>query len=306
MKVAFVNSKQQQCGVYQWGKLVSNILTLDDRYQIDYIECDCIIDFFDSILGKHHDFIFYNWHQLTQKWLTPTIVESLKPYSKQIFSFHEVKKPYQFSPDALLMLDLSENITKREFSIPRPIIECEIKSEKNSEFTIGSFGFGIENKGFPRLCQWVNDNFSGAHLKLHITNAYWGDKLARSRDSVINKCHSIMSRGNNTLLVTSEFLDNESLLKFLAQNDLNVFLYDRMPGRGLSSVIDWAISVDTPILVNDSEMFRHLTSERPDMSILNFRGDYKKLGLDSIKYFREKWSNQNLRDKFYQLLTTIR
>jgi len=139
----------------------------------------------------------------------------------------------------------------------------------------------------------------------HITNAYWGDKNSKSKDSVINKCHKIMSLGKNNLMVTSDFLDNKSLLKFLSQNDLNVFLYDQMPGRGLSSVIDWALSVDTPLLVNDSYMFRHITKERPDMSIVNYKGDYKNLDLDSVKYFRQKWSNQNLRDKFYQVLTTI-
>ena len=38
-------------------------------------------------------------------------------------------------------------------------------------------------------------------------------------------------------------------LYFLKSNSMNIFLYDTMVGRGTSSVIDYALSVNTPCLV---------------------------------------------------------
>lgn len=39
---------------------------------------------------------------------------------------------------------------------------------------------------------------------------------------------------------------------------INLFLYDTMPGRGISSTIDFALSTNTPIGISDSYMFRHI------------------------------------------------
>lgn len=58
-------------------------------------------------------------------------------------------------------------------------------------------------------------------------------------------------------------MSNDEILDFLNKNTVNIFLYDNMPGRGLSSTIDYAVSVDTPLIVNNSNMFRHLLSDRP-------------------------------------------
>ena len=65
-----------------------------------------------------------------------------------------------------------------------------------------------------------------------------------------------------------------------------------MPGRGLSSTIDYAVSVDTPLIVNNSNMFRHLLSERPEISIENNSiNDIIDMGISSVQYFRKKWYN---------------
>jgi hypothetical protein len=115
-----------------------------------------------------------------------------------------------------------------------------------------------------------------------------------------------MNGKTNELIITTDFLDNQDILNFLNENDVNIFLYDNMPGRGLSSVIDYAVSVNTPLIVNNSNMFRHLLSDRPSISIDN--DDIKSIigrGKKDLVYFRDKWSNLNLKNKFLEILNEI-
>jgi hypothetical protein len=49
------------------------------------------------------------------------------------------------------------------------------------------------------------------------------------------------------LLITHDFFSTNEILTFLQSNTMNIFLYDQMHGRGISSAIDYAISVKKPI-----------------------------------------------------------
>lgn len=63
------------------------------------------------------------------------------------------------------------------------------------------------------------------------------------------------------VIITHEFLSTPDILAFLKSTDLNIFLYDKMNGRGISSVIDYAISAKTPFAISDSYMFRNVYSD---------------------------------------------
>lgn len=61
--------------------------------------------------------------------------------------------------------------------------------------------------------------------------------------------------------IIHDFIDDSSLLTFLAGNTVNIFLYGKMEGQGCASVIDYASSVGRPIRISDIAMFRHIYSE---------------------------------------------
>ena len=42
---------------------------------------------------------------------------------------------------------------------------------------------------------------------------------------------------------------------------MNIFLYDKLEHRGISSVIDYALSVNKPFGISDSNMFKHIYSD---------------------------------------------
>lgn len=306
MTVLFINHSQKQCGIYQYGKRLSDILKTDDRYDFHYIECNNANEFLSKINHLSYDFIIYNWYGSTMGWLNNNIIKSFKQNVKQLWIYHEGTYPNHLSIDGVIMTDLSENIELKQFSIPRPIYEINLPKIQNDKLTFGSFGFGFHNKGFEKICNVVNQNFKDSIIHLHITNAFFGDKDGHLSKTIIDKCHSLMVNTTNELLITSDFYTNDALLNFLNSNTVNIFLYDNMVGRGLSSVIDYAISVNTPLIVNNSYMFRHLLSDKPNISIDN-NGIENIIneGLVNLHFFREKWSHSNLKNKFIEILRKI-
>lgn len=306
MNVVFINHSQKKCGVYQYGKRMSDILKTDERFLFYYFECDSQEEFLTKTKDIEINFIIYNWHGLTMSWLQNNIINLFKNKTKQLIIYHESTYPNHLSIDGIIMTDLSENKSLNQFSIPRPIYEINLPKTKKEKIKFGSFGFGFDNKGFERICQLVNQNFTNVIIHLHITSSFFCDIDGRISNNVINRCQMLMEGSSNELMITTEFYENEDILKFLNDNTVNLFLYDDMPGRGLSSVIDYAVSVDTPLIVNNSTMFRHLLSHKPNMSIDNTNiQTIIENGNNDILFFRKEWSNSKLKDKFLNILNEI-
>jgi len=86
---------------------------------------------------------------------------------------------------------------------------------------------------------------------------------------------------------------------FLAQNTINLFVYTEEKGRGVSSVIDYAVAAGRPFGVSDSKMFRHLEHILP-------RGFYSNSGIKGIlengnlpaEKLRKLWSDEALFGSF--------
>lgn len=306
MNVVFINHSQKKCGVYQYGKRMSDILKTDERFSFYYFECDGREEFLTKTKDIDINFIIYNWHGLTMSWLGDDIINLFKHKTKQLVIYHESTYPGHLSIDGIIMTDLSENKSLKKFSIPRPIYEINLPKIKNEKIKFGSFGFGFDNKGFEKICILINQNFTNVIIHLHITSSFFCDKDGISSNNVINRCKMLMKGSTNELIITSEFYENEDILKFLNDNSVNIFLYDNMPGRGLSSVIDYAVSVNTPLIVNSSTMFRHLLSHKPNMSIDN--SNIQEIINDdnnNVLFFRNEWSHSKLKDKFFKILNEI-
>ena len=125
MIILFVNHSQKKCGVYQYGKRVSEILKKDQRFTLVYKEIDSR-NIFDIIVKEiNPDIIIYNWHQATLGWLDSMTTTNLKS-KKQLIIYHESVSPSFLHYDGLLMTDLSENIIEKKFSLPRPIFDFPI------------------------------------------------------------------------------------------------------------------------------------------------------------------------------------
>jgi hypothetical protein len=99
-------------------------------------------------------------------------------------------------------------------------------------------------------------------------------------------------------------LSDDRLLSFLSQSDVNVFLYHETGNIGLSSVIDYALSVPVPIAVNKTSMFRHIA--KPEICVEDSTlPQIIANGSGVLDEYRQKWSNANLVLKYESIIDSL-
>ena len=301
--VILLNHKEKQCGVYQYGKRSANILQKSQNYNFIYIEVESENEFWNQVNIYNPIAIIYNYHVSTMPWLGRHSIIKY-PNIMHYALHHEGSKPTHIPFNYYLIVDSTHIDNGINFSIPRPLLEnINIKHQKNDIPIISSFGFGFGNKGFGRVVKIVNDTFDQAIIKLQIPRAFYGDRNGEASAGVFPGCHAEVKKPGIQLQITTDFLDDEGLLNFLASSTANVFLYDEMLGRGLSSVIDYALSVDVPLVINNSDMFRHIKHTSPsicieNMSLLNIINN----GTAALQQYKNKWSHANFIKKYETII----
>ena len=321
MKVLFLNNTYKQCGVYQYGSRLYDILQdsilpigekIKETSEIEYIykELGSYPEYV-QILQEHTDVgcVIYNYHHSTISWLNP---HTIQKRVKNIGILHESSGEIF---DIVIQIDLSFPENGNQFSIPRPIFEnidfsqgtlVSTRKEfiyKYQETNIpifGSFGFGFQFKGFDKVIQMVNEQYEEAIIKFVIPVAHHDPNHNRIHE--INQCcFNIPRKPGIQLMINHEFFTNIELLQFLQSNTMNIFLYDTLPDRSISSTIDYALSVKKPLGISDSHMFRNIY----DDSICLYKTPIATIMENSVEYcrtFLEKYSNENMCAKFREII----
>jgi len=315
MRILFINHKKKQCGVYQYGIRLFNVLknTIDIEYI--YKEIDSL-DEYIALNANDYNAIIYNYHNDTMQWLNK---DNITSESKNICIPHETKVNFF---DIICNLDPNIDEKNNNYSIPRvlyenihEIIENTIYSSDDNKIFIesyidknipifGSFGFGFLNKGFHKIVELINDNYDEAIIKFIIPIADFDPNSSITNNEIKNRCLLLNKKEKIKLLISHNFFSNEEILKFLSLNTLNIFLYDYMYNRGISSTIDYALSVKKPFAISDSYMFRHIYSDKICLYKTKI-DDCIKNSLDHCKQYLTKYSNLNLINKFRFVITNI-
>ena len=257
INVLFLNHHKSQCGVYDYGARLYDIWKKSKNIIFFYMEVESLEEY-RKINFPSYNIILYNFHACTMPWLSHNSISS---HNINIGILHECYPTF------------FHKCIDTKSDIPRPLydiipIELHTSDEKIKSFIsygtdknspiIGSFGFGFTNKGFDKIVSYVNNQFSEAIIKIIMPYATYGDISGQTANHVAKLCNNITIKPEIQILIIHDYLDNNDLLYFLNSNTINVFLYDRMEGRGISSTIDYALSVNTPIGISDSFMFRHI------------------------------------------------
>jgi hypothetical protein len=296
INVLFLNHKKSQCGVYNYGTRLFDIWKKSSNINFIYKEVGSLQEY-GSIKFSDFKIILYNYHLSTMCWLNRN---NITKKSINVAITHECDASLF---DTLLFdycIDTADDI-------PRPIFEqlpSTVVSNKSDilEFLnygindnipiIGSFGFGFAAKGFDKIINYVNQQFDNAIIKIIMPFADYGDKLGENAKYVTNLCSLANKKPNIKLLITHKFLDDSDILYFLNSNTINIFLYDLMIGRGISSTIDFALSVNKPLGISDSYMFRHIYNDE----ICVYKQEINHIINNGTKYisqFKEKYSHKN-------------
>jgi hypothetical protein len=317
MNILFLNHKIHACGVYQYGLRVADILKKSNKNNYIYSEIENYHEYLNCLSFHNPDIIIYNYHTSTMSWLNSQNIQ---------YEVTNIGIPHESSCDFfdyIFNIDPSETDVNNIYSIPRPIYEnieelfttYKITDNEIDKFInynegpdvpiFGSFGFGFQNKGFDKIIDIINQNYTKAIIKLVITIAHFDPNNITNYNIISNLCKLKNINPNIKLLICNNFFTNEEILLFLHSNTANIFLYDQMIGRGMSSVIDYAISANKPFVISDSYMFKHVYSD----SICVYKTNIKDAIINSASkslHLIYKYSNKNLIDKIDKTIYFIR
>jgi len=292
--VLILNHRIRACGVQSFGRRVYDLAVMSKEVRYLYAEIDRPNEYIAVVQEYKPDFILYNWHRGTMPWLSEDLVGLFKGI-KHYYIYHEEFTRVNY--DKYLFFGDYDfgggaKFGDKKALIPRPLLNYAGGYVENKVLTVGSFGFGFWQKGYHKLTKLINESFDKAVLNFHMPYSHFGDPLHEQGDAVEAACVEANTNPGIVLNITHDFRDDNGIMEFLAGNDINVFMYEEN-GEGISSVVDYALSVKRPIAVSGSRMFRHIVNDSillPDNSI----GDVLSRGTSPLDMLRDRWST----DKF--------
>ena len=310
-RVLIISHKDQQCGIYQYGVNIARALHHSKKYDFIYYECDNKQELDEAVKIYRPSVIIYNYYIYTMSWLNSWITHSY-PFP-QLGIMHEVfQKEADEATDALFDYHLCPDPTLIEnnplvFKTPRLIPEyINIKSSPEIP-TIGSFGFGSEDKGFERIIECVQKEYDVAHIRILMPFNDILDKEGKKFTlATAERCKNLVTKPGITLEISHDFLPPRGLLDFLASNSINAFFYDINRYKGISSTIEHALAVRIPIVINKCGMFRHVFNTKPSICIEDLT--IKEIitnGITPLLPFYYEWNRDKFIERYEQIIDEV-
>lgn len=326
MTALFVNHQTEKCGVYQMGARIGR--TLADAGLVDYLET---WDLGTALLhAGAYDVVIYNWHPSTLPW-APEVVKRY-PSAKHVGLIHEIAPdaphvgaeifPYRMICDPSFPAD-GRTTFRSVRHVPRFAeggpdaprwaetrrCHCGMSLRPRQRTciccppTIGSFGFAVGGKMFATIAHAVGDAFPSATVRLRIPHAHYGDARGDMAMRHATSARAVFI-GGVRVEVQHEFLPETALVRWLGDNDLNVFFYEPNGGRGISSVIDYAIAAQRPIAINDSQMFRHVREQLGTYPTKTLRQSLERNEKIVMDLYRA-WSPERLVQDYAEMISAL-
>ena len=302
-KIAIVMNSETNCGIHTYGLFSYNILKQSTKYKFELVEVDHQNGFFNYFDEAIVDGVIWNHHPTTMPWLSNYVLEQTA-LPQFVITGHD---HYNIFPliDHHFVCDPTFQATETHSPIGRPLIFYDdiVYTPPGEVLKIGSFGFGQHTKNFPRIIELVNEQFDEpVEVNINISYGAYVDMTGGLAKQIADHCRAI-AKPNVTVNITHDFIpDRYSLAKFLNNNDLNMFLYATQPGRGISSCVDSGLTAMKPILLSDSNMYRHMNWKPQLLAESVSIRDAVARGLEPTNEFREKYSNENYIRDFEKVL----
>lgn len=325
--ILFVTHKKSQCGVYEFGENIFNAIKSSQRYNFVKAECGSLNELNKHITKEHPHAIIYNYMPATMPWIASSkfriiknniadipvvqigiihsivqdIADSARQCQKYIRSYPELANrlfDFYIAPDPTLLLK-----NPLVFKHGRPIQKYTNNYTIPDKITIGSFGFA--KSGYEDLIRLVQNQFDEAEIRINIPFSSFEDLAGTRAKAIANNCREIIRKPGIKLSISHDYLDNDGLLDFLAQNTINIFLREG-EGRGISSVIDYALSVNRPIAITNNNMFKHIINTKPSINVAeNSLNEIIKNGTAPLMKYMSEWSYENLCWEYERILDNI-
>jgi hypothetical protein len=296
--ILIINRASNNCGITQYGINIHKTLKFCGLNNYFYFETNDHNELLSYLSNNKIDILIFNWYKPVMNWVNQDLLNRLNNYEKYII-YHDGEYPNFNNISGILINDPTKKVDNiSEYNIGRCLFNNVSANKKDDSIIISSFGFPFLDKGFQKLLNKVNNELSNAIIRFHLPHANV-DRYNILRNQTLNEIKKF-DTNKNKLIITENYLTNEEILEWLSESSVNCFYYDEKQSYGISSVIDYALSVDVPIGISKSIMFRHIYSEAIDIEL----NTIEKLiynGLSPISKHKELWSNKNFTINFNKI-----
>lgn len=253
MKVLFVNPTARRCGVHQYGVRFFEILSESVKVKADYTTIG-ILSGSEHLVTNEYDVVILNYHPGIAEWGQ---LEGIEGRYKKVGIYHELSVAGPRC-DMWLFSDPSGSNGGSTVCIGRPLPRWLPKAriyDPSSPLVVGLNGFcgAWATAMIAEMVKWET-NFK---IRLALPPSDHCDPSGARARQVAESCLKMMPDPKN-LEVTHQFMEEDDLLEWLSQNDLNCYIRTPEPSVGISSALDLALAVRRPIAINKHAMFRHL------------------------------------------------
>ncbi|MEQ1676100.1 MAG: hypothetical protein ABL876_05350 [Chitinophagaceae bacterium] len=331
--ILFITHKSAQCGVYEFGKNIFNVLSASRKYNFIKAECETLDELNKAVEKYDPAAIIYNYHPPVLPWICTKISKGIyrnnltRIKAVQIGIIHDVTQqvadtatgygnkyilgPSQRKLNCLFDFYIAADPTlllknPLVFKTGRLIQSYNVPATEPVTTTIGSFGFATPKKGFDKLVKKVQEEFDEAVIRLNMPAADFGDADGSNARRIAADCRNLIVKPGIKLEVTHNFLADTDLLNFLAGNSMNVFMYEDTGGRGISSAVDNALAVRKPVALSRCPMFRHILNAAPGVCATDFSlQDILQKGFLPLEKITNDWNAANLLWDYERILDAV-
>jgi len=304
----YLNCAPGQCGVYEYGRRCGLALARGGvRYAWQYISTDdpSLAAAALKSLGAVAC-VVANWHPVTLPWYDESWMARLarEQHARvgQTVRFLAVHHDDHPCPHPTVSAQIHPDPTRPEspgtFNCVRLVSPLADPGPPPQCLTVGTMGLAFGGKRFD----WVVEEIlrcwapGEARVRMHIPAARHGDQDLAKGYAAVRGAEEVAGPGGTRIEHSWEWLDEESLLRWLAGNSINVFCYEELRARSAGSVLDYALGAGRPVAVTNSWMFRHVRDAYPGMVLGPTRTlrDVLEAGTAPLEPFIRSWTAQAL------------
>jgi hypothetical protein len=308
--VLMISQKERKCGIYQYGRNITNTLKKSKKYNFIFCECGNRSDFDEAVKFYNPVAIIYNYYQPTMPWINRWVTRKYKiPHLAIIHEF--VQKDADATKNTIFNYSLYQDpdlIERNPYAFrTKQLLYPYVNTKPLPEIpTIGSFGFGFPDKGFERLVTTVQNEFDIANIKLHMPFNDVVDPYGINASRIAERCFKLVTKPGITLTATHDFWTESQLLDFLAGNTINCFFTDVNKTLGISGATHHALAVHRPIAITKCQMYRDILNAKPSICIED--SSLKEIianGLTPLEPFYKAWSEEEFINDYERILDKV-
>jgi hypothetical protein len=294
--VAILTGSKQDCGIYYYARNLHNMLTKSKHNNYLLFTCDSESEMQKIVQDNSIDVVIHNWHPTTMRWLNQYVIDKNKVRQFMIIGHEGRFETIHFhNIEHYITIDVTAPDTEKVHPGVRPIVIYEDiqYSSPGNVLKIGTSGIGQHNKNLNVIIDIINRQFNEpVELNVHFSPGFY-TPLKEDAITQLIEHYKKYAKSNVKINYTLERFSEYDLIKWLNNNDINIYYYETFDAVGVSGSTDRALSARKPIGVNTSNFFRHIISDDINIEKTPIKEIVAK-GLTPLSKYYTMWNSDTL------------